>query len=466
MTDQQPALPPRPALPPTPQEPQEAPPEPSPEPSAPPEPQEAPQEPSAPPEPQQAQQQPSAPPQEAQEPKGPEIKVVSTVNLDLLYEFFNNLTLLLGLALSLIVFMIFILSIVNVFLIFYYTLSDIFLNMLNFNNIYLNTYKHNFLSNNSDLIYISLEQNYISQSAILFSILFIICIFLLLLIVVYSVYAYFKGLPIINHHNLINYDTLMLLGLIFVFIAIRFVLYYILYFYNILSDINNNIKNISETDNFIYSELYPKKDIENNKINVYTYKIDKNYYDAITTNDLDYIREHIIYYLDINDLDEASRCMFLYIIYQFLTENINKNSADYDKVIKYIIGGKDEYNISLLSLLTIQNTKLIDKKYYELDIQNHIDEKTANAYSAVQNRMNENINIINKYILENQKPYSSYIYIAFYIFLTFIINLTFFLLILNMLVKGGDNGKIKMPDFMKSSVNKINEFVQSAIGFI
>jgi len=35
-----------------------------------------------------------------------------------------------------------------------------------------------------------------------------------------------------------------------------------------------------------------------------------------------------------------------------------------------------------------------------------------------------------------------------------------------MLVKGGDNGKIKMPDFMKSSVAKINEFVQSAIGFI
>ena len=344
-------------------------------------------------------------------------------------------------------------------MIIYYMIIDIYKNIFNHNNIYSSSNKYLFLNKfkekdgENDMLYISMEQNYIWKSGIMFLIITIISLLVLFTFIFLMTYAYFGKKKVNGSIIDLNFELYIIFAAIFIFILIKyavFIYYYKLFLTGFYTQINGKT---SEIDNYIYKIIYPDYNGSNSDV-----MVDIEIFNYLNNNDIDLFNNKINNLIIENDKVKLKSFLLLYTLYRYFTTNITKDDDDFLKIIEYLGGGKDKENISFTSLLNIQNKRIIEKYYEELNFFENFNENNQDIYTNVISELNNDINDINKFILNSETPDIPFIYLLIYIIINFIISLVFIIIII-IIVKDSKT----LPEIIIKYINILYDFIMKII---
>ena len=347
-----------------------------------------------------------------------------TINIDPLIGIVNQFVFYATILCFFIIISIFILNIINFIILIFYIITDIINLIFNNNYIYANSFKLSLMDcisctntdYSKDKLYIFVEENFVLT---LLTILFYILMFLLLPFVLYLCILIYSYIYDYKTEGNIKYDSISIIILISILIyCLIHIGFYVLFFQNnIIKYYISSYNQTSNIDNTVKKTLYKAKTTNANFIN--------NLYNYGKLLDLDEFNN--VLNENINDANVVSGLLLSYNIYNYFHSHISvSDTNNYSNLITYING--TENNISLFSLLNMQEITAMNKYYDDLNIfnnQSNISEDyLSNIYSGL-NDTNNVIDNINNYILNNNN-----LNVPTYLILLYIIIITFFTVIL------------------------------------
>lgn len=356
---------------------------------------------------------------------------------------FDNIANLIQIILILLIFScvilllaIFCLLFISLILVIIYILYDIIKSILNDNNMYLTSYDYSYLNYSlctnvnytQDPLYLFMQE-YIN--IILFNIYYTIAIICIVLIIIYISIQILDFTQTFNNENHISFigkglnnispEIFYVLLILVIYSVINYIIYKNFFINNIIQSYIDTKASYLNIDNEIYPLLFKLSD---NNTNTYVY--DDNYYTAIKNNDIDNINNIINTIINNNDAD---KCLVNYLhIYNFykyfhsyvpLNVEIYKNAVD-----NYLTCGKDVTNVTFYSLSKMQTKQLMTKNFNDLDFYINIDKYSTDKEELISNaldKIGDDINIINKFIINSVPPAATFPKLVIYILVSIII---------------------------------------------
>jgi len=360
--------------------------------------------------------------------------------------------------------LIFLVSLLNVFTIIAYYFSDVLKSFLNEQFIFYNTNIYNYFNftDCNEIIYdkdplliylnqylnIALFYDYyiIFQVCLLFVILIIICGIIDLLKSRNSI-TYTKILSICELQNKFETGNLIIIFILLIYSIINFALYKYYFISRIHSNYVKYLLSYQEFDNEIYDMLFTKEDDNNHAYNF-------SYYELVKKNDIKEINLKIESILndttktESNKINDIVKYLHIYNFYNYFYDNIPFSVSKYNEAVNsYLTCGKDDDNVTFISLLSYQEKILMTKKFINFDFFININEplpttptpttdattnheKKQELGAKILEKIDDDLHKINKFIADANSPDSELIHVLVFTFLTLFINVLFICIII------------------------------------
>ena len=380
--------------------------------------------------------------------------IINTVDFDRYIDIFNNILFMILIISILFVLLIFTISIINLILIVSYIILDIIYLIFNNNHIYNSSFEYSLMDciyctkddYSKEKLYIFLEQYFTLKTLNIVFYAFIIVLFIIALYLILYLYSEMYNKKFKGSLNKIEQSFLVIFTYILIFVIIHIGLYQIIFQNFIIKYYNKANTNEKTIDNIILSNII----------------IDDDFYNIITKNNYSDINDFISNKIS-SDINSLSKYLLIYNIYTYISTYIS-NTEDNINNLKNYLTSKDN-NISFYSLLNMQNTSVMQKYYENLDFYQNIadnnDDTNKEINTQIQN-LNNNINDINKYIINKNSTSVPMYYIFLYCLLIVIISALFVYMILTSIIKSSNY----FPESVKYLINKLMNIITTIFNYI
>lgn len=224
----------------------------------------------------------------------------------------------------------------------------------------------------------------------------------------------------------VNFQPLFIQILITVVVFILVHITVFKYFFGI--DVYNQFKkirtNIYDLDDFIYRNLYLEGD-------------NAEYYEILEKNNVDVINKSINEAIDGGETTKATKKIFTYVLYKYLSENIYESRTKERELMKnYFLDKKETsanllkipYDITFISLLTYKR-KILRKYYTDLDFLETYMVTKPEIIRDIKKDLDIAIDKLNKEIINQYSLNAPFLYLFLFMIVIFLVNLFFVIMI-------------------------------------
>jgi hypothetical protein len=191
------------------------------------------------------------------------------------------------------------------------------------------------------------------------------------------------------------------------------------------------------------------------------------YYELLENNNINDINNFINDTID-KDIDKAKKLIATYVLYRYFIDNIDiGNINDRILVKKYITNNiEDDFKCNFIGLINYKK-KIIKKYYTELNFMEKFIATKQDSIDNIKIYLNDNINKLNRYIINSPQFTEAYFNILSYMIVIFIINLIFVSIISYLIINDSSPPEEQVfPDIIKQILRNIEAYISNFIFYI